>query len=106
MDIAGILSEKNVVRFLLFLYEGSHGENEFKSLASNYYTIKQTLEMLADEGIIERDLSETRSRRYMLTATGEQIASHLSDACNVERDGMSSRIIYTDGPMATASKKK
>ncbi len=87
METASILSERNVVKFLLFLYDGPRGENEFKVLASNFYTIKATLEMLIREGLVEYVETDRKGRYYGLTGIGSEITSFLDSACDVGRPG-------------------
>ena len=61
MAIIDVLSEREMIRFILFLRDGDRRESEFRTIINSHYKVRDMLTELEETGIAERILKRERT---------------------------------------------
>ena len=77
MAIIDVLSEREMIRFILFLRDGDRRESEFRTIINSHYKVRDMLTELEETGIAERVLKRERGMWYSLTPRGRRLADDL-----------------------------
>ena len=88
MEIPDILRMSYVMDFLFMMESGPMLENDFRAIRNSYYQNRDTLNAMADAGLIRRiDDGKQRGRRFELTEKGRKVIEGFEVVC----DAMMSR---------------
>ena len=99
MAIIDVLSEREMIRFILFLRDGDRRESEFRTIINSHYKVRDMLTELEETGIAERILKRERGMWYSLTPRGRRLADDLRTSIDRFEKGT-----YEESPKSTDSR--
>jgi DNA-binding HxlR family transcriptional regulator len=77
MAIIDVLSEREMIHFILFLRDSDRKESEFRTIINSHYKVRDMLTELEEIGIAERIMKRERGMWYSLTPKGRRLADDL-----------------------------
>lgn len=78
MALVDVLSERGMIRFILFLHEKDRMESEFRTIINSHYRVRDMLMELESLGLIKVVPKHERGIWYSLTDKGARLAGSLA----------------------------